>query len=269
MIIHRRTVAREVTWEGPGLHSGVPTKVVLRPGEDGIWFRYGQGRWKACPAEVTDTTRSTKLGDISTIEHLMSALAGLEITDAEVEVSAPEMPAAGGSSAQYVEGLAAAGFVSLSVREARDLFARVFVQEGDAKVAIAAGHGHWAYRYDVGERWPGVQEAEYRKLPESYADQIAPARTFGLIEELPHLERLGLARGLDEHSALVLGAEGYENEPRFPDEPARHKLLDAIGDLYLAGVPIRCLDVVGERSGHRTNVQAAAKLKMAIDGTTI
>lgn len=269
MIIHRRTVARAAVWEGLGLHSGVPTRVTLHPGEDGIWFRHGQSRWRACPAEVTDTQRSTKLGDVSTIEHLMSALGGLEITDVDIEVSAPELPAAGGSAAEYVEGLIAAGFVPLPDREVKDLFARVFVQDGDAKIAIAAGHGHWGYRYDLGDRWPGIQEVEFRGLPDAYAKEIAPARTFGLIEELPHLERLGLARGLDEKSALVLGAEGYENSPLFPDEPARHKLLDAIGDLYLAGVPIRYLDVVGERSGHRTNVQAAAKLKMAIDGTTI
>lgn len=269
MIISRRTVAGKVLWEGPGLHSGVPTTVVLHPGEEGIWFRYGQNRWRACPAEVTDTRRSTKLGEISTIEHLMSALGGLEVTDAEIEVSESELPAAGGSAAEYVQGMMDVGFVDLPDREVKDLFARVFVQEGDAKIAIAAGHGHWAYRYDVGERWPGLQEVELRGLPEGYAEQIAPARTFGLIEELPHLERLGLARGLDEQSALVLGAEGYENAPRFPDEPARHKLLDAIGDLYLAGVPIRYLDVVGERSGHQANVQAAAKLFMAIEGTAI
>lgn len=269
MIIKRQTVASEVVIEGLGLHSGVPVRVAIHPGEDGIVFTHGSGRWRACPEEVSDTQRCTKLGDISTIEHLMSALAGLEVTDCVVDISAPELPAAGGSATEYVAALSAAGFASLPDREVRDLFARVFVQEGETKIAIAAGSGHWAYRYEVGERWPGHQEHEIRNLPSGYATEIAPARTFGLIEELPHLERLGLARGLDKDSALVLGAEGYENEPRFPDEPARHKLLDAIGDLYLSGVPIRHLDVVGVRSGHRMNVAAAAKLAQAVAGTTI
>ena len=74
----------------------------------------------------------------------------------------------------------------------------------------------------------------------------------------------GLGKGLDEKSALILGIEGYKNEARFPDEPARHKLLDLIGDLYLSGVPIRHINVVAERSGHRTNVKAAAMLAQAL-----
>jgi len=70
-----------------------------------------------------------------------------------------------------------------------------------------------------------------------------------------------LAKGLDQDSALILGIEGYKNEPRFPDEPVRHKLLDLVGDLYLAGIPIRFLNVVAERSGHASNVRAAALLR--------
>jgi len=75
---------------------------------------------------------------------------------------------------------------------------------------------------------------------------------------------MGLAKGLDQTSALILGIEGYKNEPRFDDEPARHKLLDLVGDLYLSGVPARFLNVTAVRSGHRTNVEAAAMLVQAI-----
>lgn len=269
MIIHRHTVRSEVVFEGKTLHGGEAVRMVLHPAEDGIVFRYGSGAWRAAPDQVSDTTRCTKLGDISTIEHLMSAFAGLEITDCIVDLSTPELPAAGGAAIEFVSAILAAGLEPLPAREVKDIFSRVFVQEGLAKVAIAAGSGHWAYRYDVGERWPGHQEFEMAHLPTGYSDEIAPARTFGLIEELPHLERLGLARGLDESSALVLGAEGYENEARFPDEPARHKLLDAIGDLYLSGIPIKYLDVVSERAGHKMNVSAAQKLALAASGTTI
>jgi UDP-3-O-acyl-N-acetylglucosamine deacetylase len=252
--------------EGLGLHSGVPTRVTIRPADDGLWFRYGAQRWQAIPENVSDTARCTKLGEISTIEHLMSAFAGLQITDAEVEVSEPELPAAGGSAFAYVELLNTVGRTELASREVRDIFSRVFVQDGVTKIAIADGSGHWAYRYETGERWPHSMEFELRDLPAGYDSEVAAARTFGLIEELPHLERLGLARGLDETSALVLGPDGFINEARFPDEPARHKMLDMIGDLYLSGVPIHELDVVGERCGHRMNVEAAAKLYA---GTTI
>lgn len=266
MIIPRQTLSGAVHLEGPGLHSGVPTRVTIHPAEDGLWFRYGRQRWQAIPENVTDTTRCTRLGEVSTIEHLMSAFAGLEITDAEVEVSEPELPAAGGSALAYVELMNSVGRTALEAREVRDIFSRVFVQEGLTKIAIADGSGHWAYRYETGERWPHSMEFELRDLPDGYTGEVAPARTFGLIEELPHLDRLGLARGLDETSALVLGLSGFENAARFPDEPARHKLLDMVGDLYLSGVPISEIDVVGERCGHRMNVEAAAKLRA---GTTI
>lgn len=269
MIIHRQTVRSEVVFEGVTLHGGEPVRMTLHPSEEGIVFRYGGGSWRATPDQVSDTTRCTKLGDVATIEHLMSAFAGLEITDCVVDLSAPELPAAGGAAIEYVNGILAVGLEPLPDREVKDIFSRVFVQDGLSKIAIAAGSGHWAYRYDVGERWPGHQEFEMAHLPTGYAETIAPARTFGLSEELPHLERLGLARGLDASSALVLGAEGYENEARFPDEPARHKLLDVIGDLYLSGIPIRFLDVVSERAGHKMNVQAAHKLALTMTGTAI
>lgn len=269
MIIARQTVGADLYLEGLGLHSGVPTQVTIRPSEDGLWFRYGRQRWQALPEHVSDTTRCTKLGDISTVEHLMSAFAGLEITDAEVEVSYPELPAAGGSSIDYVDLLNSIGRTPLPSVEVRDVFSRVFVQDGATKLAIAAGSGHWAYRYETGDRWPHHMELELTDLPSGYAVEIAPARTFGLIEELPYLEQLGLARGLDESSALVLDQAGFANEARFADEPVRHKLLDMMGDLYLSGVPVRYLDVVGERSGHRMNVEAAGRLRQAVMETAI
>jgi UDP-3-O-acyl-N-acetylglucosamine deacetylase len=87
-----------------------------------------------------------------------------------------------------------------------------------------------------------------------------------MAEEVPAVLAAGLAKGLDIEKALILGIEGYKNDARFPDEPARHKLLDLAGDLYLAGVPLRFLNVAAERSGHRTNVEAAAKLYLAVRG---
>jgi UDP-3-O-acyl-N-acetylglucosamine deacetylase len=100
----------------------------------------------------------------------------------------------------------------------------------------------------------------------SFEAEVAPARTFGFERELPQIEAAGLAKGLDRSSALLIGESGYANEARFDDEPARHKLLDAMGDLYLSGVPVRFLNVVAERTGHRMNVLAASKLKEAVLG---
>jgi UDP-3-O-acyl-N-acetylglucosamine deacetylase len=263
MTFPRRTLASEARFEGIGLHSGNPVTVVVHPGEEGIWFRCGSERVQAIPANVSDTSRCTKLGGISTIEHLMSAFAGLEVTDAEVELDAPELPAAGGCSAPYVEGLTRAGFSALPDGEADLPYARLFHHDGEIRIAMGRGTGHWRFLFDAGDRWPGAQSFETESVVDRYASDIAPARTFAFAEEVPQIIQAGLAKGLDATSALLLGIEGYKNDPRMPDEPARHKLLDLIGDLYLAGVPIRHLNVAAERSGHRTNVAAAAILRRA------
>lgn len=260
MTFTRRTLALDAAFEGMGLHSGEPVRAVVHPGESGITFRCGVQVFGAMPQNVTDTTRSTRLGSISTIEHLMSALAGLEITEAEVEVEGGELPALDGSAALYLAGLSAAGTVDLGSSEVVVPFERVFMQ-GPQSVAVSAGSGHWRYAFVNPDRWPFRQVFETPDVARDYGDEIAPARTFGFAEDLPAIEAAGLAKGLDLQSALLLGASGYLNNERFADEPARHKLLDAIGDLYLAGVPIRLLNVTAERSGHRANVEAAALIR--------
>ncbi len=261
MTFPRRTLAADVRLEGLGLHGGEPTVLTIHPGERGIWFLSRGERTEARPENVTDTTRCTKLGNVSTIEHLMSALAGLGVTDAEIELTAPELPALDGSALAYVNALRSAGLVDTGTFELPALYNRLFLQEDGIKIAMGKGEGFWRYVYDLGDRWPGVQEFEM--TPGAYETEVAPARTFALAEELPPIIQAGLARGLDRESALVLGIEGYKNRPRFPDEPARHKLLDLVGDLYLSGVPVAALDVVAEKSGHRTHVKAAAMLAQA------
>lgn len=264
MIYTRRTIAEPVTFEGLGLHTGDPVKVRVHPGESGILFQVGSEHLPATPENVTDTTRSTRVGPVGTVEHLMSALAGLEITDVTIEVEGGEIPGMDGSSKPFVDALLAGGFADLGPAELPPLFTRLFLQEDGVKVAVGKGSGEWRFMYDVSPRWPGIQAYETHDVITDYASDIAPARTFALAEEVPQIIQLGLGRGLDEHSAVIVGIEGYKNEARYPDELARHKLLDVIGDLYLSGVPARFLNVVAEKSGHRTNVKMAAMLREAV-----
>jgi UDP-3-O-[3-hydroxymyristoyl] N-acetylglucosamine deacetylase len=260
----RQTLKAPAIFEGVGLHSGEPVKVTVHPAEDGIRFFQG-GDWvRARPENVSDTTRCTRLGNISTIEHMMSAMCGLEITDADVDVEGIEMPGLDGSALGYYRGLVASGLTQLGETEVEPPFTRVFLHEDDVKVAIGRGTGHWRYVFEFPNRWPGEQAFEVDNVSETYEMEIAPARTFALAEEIPAILQAGLAKGLDEHSALVLGIEGYKNDARFEDEPARHKLLDLLGDLYLSGIPARFLNVVAERSGHASNVRAAALLSQAV-----
>jgi len=265
MTFPRKTIASPVRFEGLGLHTGVPVIMMVHPSEHGIRFRIGQDIVKASPENVTDTTRCTRLGPVGTVEHLMSALAGLEITDAEVELNAAEVPGMDGSSGIFFDTLHAAGTAEIGEAVLPHLYRRVFFKEGDTEIAVGKGTGHWRYAFDTGARWPGRQVVETVSVMEDYPVSISRARTFAFAEEIPMIIQLGLGKGLDESSALILGIEGYKNEARFEDEPARHKLLDIIGDLYLAGIPIRFLNVSSDRSGHTANVKTAALLKQSAE----
>jgi UDP-3-O-[3-hydroxymyristoyl] N-acetylglucosamine deacetylase len=256
----RKTLQQTCLFEGVGLHSGVPVKMRVHPSEDGINFRLNGERVRAIPCNVTDTKRSTKLGSIATVEHLMSAFCGLEITDAEVELTDHELPGLDGSSHEYAVKLRACGLQDLPPDEMPEVFQRVFFQEGNVKVAIGKGNGSWRFEFDTGMRWPGVQSWGSDDVVANYLDEISTSRTIAFSEEVPYLLQAGFGQGLDAESVLILGESGYENQPRFQDEPVRHKLLDLLGDLYLSGVPARHLSVVAERSGHRANVRAAALL---------
>lgn len=255
----RCTVKESARFEGRGLHSGEPTVVTVHPGEKGIAFRRGPSRWEARPENVTDTSRCTRLGEVSTIEHLMSALAGTGITDAEVEVEGDELPALDGCALAFVNGIQRVGTTGIGEKELHGPFERVFHIDGDVEIAIAKGTGHWRYEYELGERWPHSQHFAIESF-DNYTNEVAPARTFALEEEMEMVRKAGLGKGLDETTAFVIGKNAYINPTKFDDEPARHKMLDLVGDLYLSGIPPQLLNVVAQRSGHRTNVAAAMKL---------
>lgn len=263
--MHRRTLRSRAEFDGLGLHSGQPVKVTVQPHEGGIFFQHGSDRIEAVAENVVETRQCTKLGSIATIEHLMSALAAWEVTDALVETSAPEMPAMDGSARPFALGLMEAGFEDGEDWEPPALFKRVYHVEENVRVAVSAGTGEFSYLFEAENRWPGVQSASFSFQSGSYLDEIAPARTFAFEEQVEPLIAAGFAQGLDITSALILGLDGPKNEMRILEEPARHKLLDLIGDLALTGLPLRALNVAAERSGHRTNVAAALKVRQMLN----
>jgi len=262
MIFPQRTLAQEVTFSGLGLHSGRPVQVTVHPSNEGLFFRTASDRFEAIPANVTDTQRCTRLGTISTVEHLLSAMAARGITHAEVVLDGNEMPALDGSALPYYVALG--NTTELPDVEMEGLFARIYEKGESGYISIARGEGHCRYEFVVEGAFPGVQTYECMFTPEVYESQIAPARTIAFEHEVELARQAGLGLGLDETSCLVLGKEGYVNSARFSDEPARHKLLDLIGDLWLARVPISMLNLIGERTGHRANVSAAQKLSEAV-----
>lgn len=261
LIIARRTLRHEVRFAGPSLHAGQPCVMTMRPADDGVWFFCGADRYEAIPENVTETVRCTRLGTISTIEHVMSALAGLEVTDGHIELTFPEVPALDGSARALAEEIVVAELEDLPAREVPDLFERVFATSGTARIGIAVGAGRWRYDLTSETKWPFEQRYETEDVIADYRTEIAPARTWTFESEIEALRAMGLGQGLNEKTVVVLGEHGYVNETRFDNEPARHKLLDAIGDVYLSGVPIRALSVVAAASGHKLHVEAAHRLR--------
>lgn len=260
----RLTLRDSVELAGPGLHSGEECLVKIHPGQAGFRFHVG-GEWiEAHPKNVTDTTRCTRLGEISTVEHVLSGLAGLGVTDADIEVAGGELPAADGCSSPYSELAWGVGLVGCGRVFVEGPFARVFLQELPAKYAVGLGEGWWRAAYIREEEFVGRQEFEMQWSADVYRADVARARTFVLESELELARAAGLGKGLSDQSCLLVTPSGYGNESRYDDEPSRHKLLDLIGDLALSGVPIAHLDVVAEHTGHTNNVRVAQKLAEAV-----
>jgi len=270
--IASRTIAAPVRVEGIGIHTGEATSVTLLPSSPGagISFR-SEGRFiPAVAASVTDTSRCTVLGTdgvtISTVEHLLSALAGLGITDIIAEVDGSEIPIGDGSAQTWVDSLrragireeAMAGKLPVALREP-------FLVAGKGGAFIAAYPAD-AFRatFIIAFDHPlvGTQAARFEPARgDDYARDIAPARTFGFIEEVEALRAAGLARGGSLDNAIVIYPDRYSTPLRFDNELARHKLLDLIGDLSLSGAGAwPTADIIAVKSSHRLNVAFAAQL---------
>lgn len=260
----RKTLRDSVTFSGLSLHRGQKVSCTVHPGESGTWFRCGSERVQALAENVTSTPNCTVLGGIGVIEHLMSALAGLEITDAEVELDYPELPALDGSAKEFVQGLKQAGSAGLEPITIAAPFKRVYVTEGDAQVSLSAGEGHWRCLQHFRGRWPGEQSWEGSLTPAVFEEEICFARTFAEEEFVEPARAAGMGLGLTLESCLILGQDRYVNEARAEDEPVRHKVLDLMGDLALSGIPLRWLNVVAERASHKLNVAAALKLRRTL-----
>lgn len=254
------TIGRAIERRGIGIHSGEATVARVFPGEEGFRIRKPGEDWtQIVPGAVTSTERCTGIAGVRTVEHLLSALLGLGITDADIEVDGLEVPILDGSSLEWVEAIRGVGAVPTgSVRVFEGLTAVEVVEEG-RRVRVAPGSGSL---FAVYERWPfpGRQELTLSYSEEVYAREIAPARTVALESEVEALLKAGHGRGGTAENTLVIGSDGYLTPCRFEDEPVRHKLLDCIGDLALAGVPLRFLDVECERAGHSLHVAAARAL---------
>lgn len=274
-VVQRRqhTLRRPVTLSGIGLHSGIPVTIECRPSahNSGISFMRtdlpDRKPFAARAQAVRDVKRGVTLGDadgVRTVEHLLAAAAGLEIDNLRVSVLGPELPALDGSAAPYCDAFEQAGLEEQAAHvDALSLPAPIWVQRGMAWIlAVPAAQFRATYVVSLPSQALGIQVADVEVDRARFLKEIAPARTWGLVEELETMRAQGLALGVSEANALGIGPHGYTGRPRFPDEPARHKVLDLIGDLALLGRPLQA-HVIAFAAGHSLHVE----LVRAIEAT--
>ncbi len=274
----QKTLKNQVTFTGTGLHSGKETTMTLRPAEAGtgiIFHRIDVSpaiSVEAIAANVVNTRLSTTIGKngavISTIEHLMAALHGCGIDNAHIDINGSEVPIMDGSAAAFVAGLQKAGSVTLTkARKFLIVKKPVSVVDGDKRITIIPSR-YFKITFDMHFDHPAVaSQSRHMEFSEKvFADDYAPARTFGFLAEVEMLKANGLALGGSLDNAVVIGDNGVINEEglRFDDEFVRHKVLDSVGDLSLAGYYIFG-HVKSYKSGHDLNHKLVKELLKRTD----
>lgn len=268
MSVQYQTTLREgFTFEGVGLHTGVPCRVDVRPAPANCGLRFVSAGVEipALAEYVVETARATVVGKdgvtISTIEHLLAALFGMGLANAYIHVDGPEIPVADGSAKTWVEKIAGAGIArQREVRERYVPAVPTFVRDGErALIVLPATHFRIKFLADFAPPI-GTQYFDGELTPEFFAEEIAAARTFGYLHEVQALLDRGLAKGGTLENALVFAPEGPMQEMRWENEPVRHKVLDLVGDLALLGAWPQC-EIVAIKSGHKLHCIATTELR--------
>jgi len=291
----QRTLAKEISLTGKGLHTGVNVTITFKPAPANHGYKFCRVDLPDSPIidalaeNVTDTSRGTTLvqnnASVQTIEHVLAALSGLSIDNILIEMNGPEAPIMGGASLKFVEALKEAGIVEL--KEERDYFVVkqkiTYSDEEHGIDMIIYPDDHFSINVfiDYNSRILGNQYAILDSI-DDFEKEIAKSRTFVFFHELEPLFKMGLIKGGDLDNAIVIlekeveqaeidriakifnrpGINSYtagilnNTELRYPNEPARHKLLDIMGDLALVGKPIKG-KVVATRPGHLANTRLA------------
>jgi UDP-3-O-[3-hydroxymyristoyl] N-acetylglucosamine deacetylase len=272
ILSQQHTLASVVSLSGIGLHTGVTVNLRIGPAaaNTGIVFRRtdldgfeieAQSRHVAHVSYATSLMKKGVL--ISTTEHLLSALAGMGVDNAIVEIDNLELPIVDGSALPFVELILKSG---LRTQRARRTYAKILkpleLSDGAKKIAIYPADT-FSVSYSISFPHPviGAESLDFSPCANSYQTEVAPARTFGFLAEVEMLLKSGLVKGGSLENVVVLDQERVMNPEglRFPDEFCRHKILDLIGDISLFGRPI-IGHVVADRAGHAMHAQLVSHL---------
>ena len=263
----QQTIAEPLSIKGIGLHTGINISMQLYPAEAdyGIKFirkdLHNNNIIEALWSNVTNTKLSTTISNkngasISTIEHLMSALSGLHIDNIKIEIDGPEVPIMDGSSIKFVDLIDKTSIKSLNKkRKILKVKKNIKVEKNDTSVELKPNNQFSIdFEIDFPSKLVSQQSCHLQLVNGNYKTDIASARTFGFEKDVDMLRSNGLALGGSLDNAVVVGESKILNSDglRFKDEFVRHKILDSIGDLYLAGAPIQGY-FLGNKSGHHLN----------------
>lgn len=268
--MYQRTIAKTVKYTGIGLHSGKDVTVVFHPAPAGTGIVFsrvdlpGAPQVEAVADNVTDTMRATTLekgqAKVFTVEHLLAAFFALEVDNCRVDIDSVEPPVADGSALPFVRLIEEAGIVEQDAeRQVLKIQESQAVHAGDKFIAILPYDGLRISFTSVNPHpLLGVQYGDCEITPETFIKEIAPARTIGFMHEVEALQAKGLALGGSLENAVVYDDTQVLTPLRYPDELVRHKILDIIGDLALAG----CIrgHIIAVKSGHALNTALAKKI---------
>ncbi|MCL4107360.1 UNVERIFIED_CONTAM: hypothetical protein GTU68_067271 [Idotea baltica] len=272
----KKTISKSVSIEGIGLHTGIKTKLTLHPADKDHGIRFSRIDLEGKPTFLADvryvfsTKRGTSLkygeAQVHTVEHLLSALTGLGIDNILIEIDGAEIPIMDGSAEPFVNLIEEGGIIAQDAEKEYFIVEEPieFKDEATGVELIALPHEGTEYTSMIDFNSP-ILSKQYATIYnfENYSEHIAPARTFVFVHELEYLLQEGLIKGGDLDNAIVIANKGVLNtiDLKFKNEPARHKLLDLIGDLTLLGKPIKG-KIVATKPGHKVNVEFTKLLKI-------
>ena len=268
----QRTLKSSVEKIGVGLHSGVKVRLRLKPAEvdSGIIFvrtdLEGTPKIHATADNVTSTLRATTIEEggvkVFTIEHLMSALNACGIDNCEIELDAEEPPVLGGNSIDFFEMIQSAGIVEQEKARREIHLEKIYRVDSDdgKKFILALPYNGFRVSFTSINPHPmiGIQYGDFEITEEIYKTEIAPARTIAYEKEIEALRNMGLGLGGTIENVIVYNDEGWLNPLNYSDELVRHKILDVIGDMRLAGI-FNC-HIIASASGHALNTKLAKKI---------
>jgi UDP-3-O-[3-hydroxymyristoyl] N-acetylglucosamine deacetylase len=269
---HQRTIRKQVTLDGIGLHSGKPVRLTLSPAlpDSGIVFRVANGDpIPAAPESVVDSHYATTLGRggmrVQTVEHLLAAAAALGVDNLDVRLDGAEVPAMDGSAKPFVALLLSAGRARLNTRR-RPIAIPYPIRvgtEGRWLQIVPADRLRISYTLDNDHPAIGTQALSWTATERSFVEDFAPARTYGFLKDLGAIRKRGLAQGVSLDNTIGVGNGGVLNGLRYRDEFVRHKVLDLVGDLALLGRPLLG-HVIARNAGHALNYDLVLAVQRAV-----